>query len=412
MRVLIVNSTDISGGAARAAYRLHQSLLMKNVDSTMLVQNKMSDDFSVVGPISKFDRAFNKLRPTLDSLPLKRYKDKSATLFSTSWVFSGNLVNQINKLNPDIVHLHWINSGMLRLEDLSKIKSKIVWSLHDMWMFTGGCHYDDDCGLYKDNCGNCPVLNSRFSHDLSRVILKRKSRAFANVSSLTVIGVSKWLQGCAEQSQLLKNRTVLTLPNPIDTTLFRGHDKLLSRRLWGLPSNKKLILFGAIGSTNDPRKGFSELIDTLKNIDTRNVAFVVFGATRPLNPPVFDCEVIYVGSLHDDVSLISLYCSVDVMVVPSRQEAFGQTASESMACGTPVVSFRHTGLLDIVDHKVNGYLAAPSDTEDLAAGIEWVLNNESYSELCIEARKKVVSKFDSKVVAEKYIEVYRGLLNE
>ena len=135
MKTLIVNTTDIQGGAARAAYRLHKALLGQNVDSQMLVQSKSSDDFTVIGPQSKVQKAFGNLRPTLDSLSVRKYKDRTKTLFSPNWVPFSNVVDKINNINPDIVHLHWIAGGMLRIEDFTKIKAPIVWSLHDMWAF-------------------------------------------------------------------------------------------------------------------------------------------------------------------------------------------------------------------------------------------------------------------------------------
>lgn len=410
MKILIVNTSDIEGGAARAAYRLHQSLLMKNIDSQMLVMNKKSDDFTVLASASKADKALNKLKTIADSIPVQCYKEKTATPFSVSWVFSKKIIQEINRLNPDVVHLHWINAGMIRIEDLVKINAPIIWSLHDMWAFTGGCHYDEQCEAYKKNCGSCPVLNSNSVKDLSYKVFNRKQRAYSEIKNLAVIGVSKWLTKCADESKLFKDVKTVTLPNPIDTHKFNLFNKELSRELWGLPKNKKLILFGAMGSTSDPRKGFNELNDALHNIVRNDIACVIFGASKPKKPSTIKCEVFYVGTLSDDVSIISLYNAVDVMLVPSQQEAFGQTASESMACGTPVVAFGHTGLLDIIDHKKNGYLAEPLNTTDLADGIEWVLDNDNYSDLCSNARDKIVREFDSEVVSSKYIQLYKNTI--
>ena len=149
MKVLIVNTSDIEGGAARAAYRLHKALLTEGVDSQMLVQSKSSDDFTVLGPQTKFQKAMGKLRPTLDSIPVRRYPERTKTLFSPSWVPFAGLVDKINAINPDVVHLHWIAGGMMRIEDLAKINAPIVWSLHDNWAFTGGCHIMWECERYQ-----------------------------------------------------------------------------------------------------------------------------------------------------------------------------------------------------------------------------------------------------------------------
>jgi glycosyltransferase involved in cell wall biosynthesis len=411
MKILIVNTFDINGGAARAAYRLHQSLLAKKIDSQMLVINKSSDDFTVLGPISKIEKVINKLKPTLDSIPVKFYKDKIPTFFSVSWLFSKNIVDKINELNPDVVHLHWINGGMIKVEDLPKIKAPIVWSLHDNWAFTGGCHIMWNCEKYKVNCGNCPILKSNKENDLSRKVWNRKNRAFSKLPNMTIVGLSNWLNECSKSSSLLKSHSHINLPNPINTTTFKPFDKKGARALWSLPANKKLILFGANNATGDINKGFKELSEALQKLTIKEIELVIFGSSKPKLSQNFGFKTHYLGHLHDDVSLVTLYSAVDVMVVPSRQEAFGQTASEAMACGTPVVAFDHTGLIDIVDRKENGYLATPLDTTDLANGIQWVLDNDKYDELCVNARDKIMREFDSKIVADKYIQLYKEIIN-
>lgn len=410
MKILIVNTSDIDGGAARAAYRLHKSLLSCKVNSQMLVQNKSGDDFSVLSENKKFNKYFNKIRPFIDSLPVRFYKNRTKTLFSPSYLPFSNIVDRINEINPDIVHLHWICGGMIRIEDITRIKAPIVWSLHDMWLFTGGCHYDEECRAYEKDCGNCKVLGSNKQNDLSKKIWQRKQKVFSNKKDITIVGLSNWLNECSKNSSLLKDKNHINLPNPIDTNIFKPFDKNLSRELWNLPKNKKLVLFGALGATSDLRKGFKELTEALHQLTDKNIEFVVFGSSEPKKAQKFDFYIHYLGRLHDDVSLLTLYSAVDVMIVPSLQEAFGQTASESMSCGTPVVAFAHTGLLDIVEHKKTGYLAKPFDTTDLKYGIEWVLNNPSYNELCENARKKVVTEFDAKIVAEKYHNLYQSLL--
>ena len=412
MKILIVNISDIQGGAARAAYRLHKALLGSGIDSQMLVQSKSCDDFTVISASAKVQKAVAMLRPTLDSLPVRLYKNRTRTLFSPSWLGFSGIVEKINKINPDIVHLHWICGGMMRVEDIALIKAPIVWSLHDMWAFTGGCHYDEECEGHKDGCGNCKVLDSDKQNDLSAKLFKRKQKAFASKKDMTIVGLSKWLKECSESSTLLKNKKHINLPNPIDTDTFKPFDKEKSRELWCLPKDKKLVLFGAMGATSDPRKGFKELSDAMEHLTSKDIEFVVFGSGKPQNAPDFGFKTHYLGILHDDVSLITLYSAVDVMVVPSLQEAFGQTASESMSCGTPVVAFGATGLLDIVVHQKTGYLAKPFESKDLADGIEWILNTPYYYELCMNAREKVVREFDSKVVAGKYEELYEKILDD
>jgi glycosyltransferase involved in cell wall biosynthesis len=266
------------------------------------------------------------------------------------------------------------------------------------------------CDKYTQNCGYCNVLGSRQSKDLSFKVLRRKKKAFAKIKSMTIIGVSKWMADCAKKSAVFSDKTVVCLPNPINIKVFKPMDKFQSRILWNLPKDKKLILFGAVLATSTPYKGYDLLIEALNKISSENVEFVVFGSSEPKKLPKLPRQIRYLGHLNDDVSLASLYSACDVMVVPSKREAFGQTASESLACGTPVVAFGIGGLPDIIDHKINGYLAQPFDTFDLAKGIDWVLNNENYDELSQNAREKVVREFDYGAVTKKYINLYAEVL--
>ncbi len=413
MKILIVNTSDIQGGAARASYRLHKSLLNQNINTKMLVQSKRSDDYTVLTiSKTKIKKGIDLLRPLIDSIPTRFYKNKTKTLFSPSWFGFSNIVDTINEINPDIVHLHWVCNSMIRIEEIPDIKAPIVWSLHDNWAFTGGCHIMWECEKYQSECGACPRLGSIKVNDLSRKIFHRKEKAFREKKDMTIIGLSRWLNEASMSSTLLKNKKHVNLPNPIDTKLFKPFDKEKSRELWDLPQEKKLVLFGANSAISDINKGFKELSEAITKLDKNtNIEFVVFGSSEPENALDFGLKTHYKGTLTDDISLVTLYSAVDVMVVPSLQEAFGQTASEAMSCGTPVVAFGSTGLLDIVDHKSNGYLAKPYNIDDLKNGIEWILNYFEYDKLCESAREKVLREFDSVVVAQKYIELYKSILN-
>ncbi len=412
MKVLIVNTSDIQGGAARAAYRLHKALLNSDVDSQMLVQSKSSDDYTVVTGIGKIQKYTNKLRPIIDSIPVKFYKNKTKTLFSPAWVPLVSIVDQINKINPDIIHLHWICNGMIKIEDIVRIKAPMVWSLHDMWAFTGGCHYDEECGGYRECCGNCKVLGSNKENDLSRKIFHRKQKAFNAKKDMTIVGLSKWLNDASKSSTLLKDKNHINLPNPIDTNIFKPFDKEKARELWSLSKDKKLVLFGAMGATSDPRKGFKELSEAMQKLEKNSdIEFVVFGSHQPKNAPDLRFKTHYLGSLADDISLVTLYNAVDIMIVPSLQENLSNAIMESLACATPVVGFNIGGNSDMIEHKKNGYLAKPFDAIDLKDGIEWTLNNEYYDELCQNAREKVMREFDSKIVAQQYTELYKEILH-
>ena len=410
MKILIVSMSDIQGGAARAAYRLHKSLLVQNIDSQMLVQDKSSDDFTVISEEKKIRKYFNKLRPVIESLPTRFYKNKTKTLFSSSWLGFSNIVDKINEISPDVVHLHWICGGMMTIENIARIKAPIVWSLHDNWAFTGGCHVMWECEKYKEGCGACPRLGSDKEKDLSRKIFKRKQKVFNLKKDMTIVGLSKWLNQCSKSSTLLKDKKHVNLPNPIDTTIFKPFDKEKSRELWSLPKDKKLVLFGANSATSDINKGFKELSNAMRKLDYKSIEFVVFGSSEPKKSQNFGFKTHYLGHLHDDVSLVTLYSAVDVMIVPSLQENLSNVIMESLACGTPAVGFDIGGNNDMIEHQKNGYLAKAFDATDLAYGIEWVLNSENYEELCQNARGKVLREFDSVMVAKEYIEMYATIL--
>ncbi len=410
MKILIVNTSDIGGGAARAANRLHKGLISQGVDSMMLVQQKKSEDRTVIGPTTAKEKLMIHFRPKLDQLYIRKYKNK--VIFSPSMQPFTNIVDEIESINPDIVHLHWINLGMINIYDLAKIKKPIVWSLHDMWPFTGGCHYDGGCEKYKNECGACPVLLSDIENDMSKKIFEKKLTTYRKIKDLTIVGLSKWMASCASASTLLKHNTVLNLPNPIDSNIYKPVLKNIARDMLNITCDKKIILFGASGATSDVRKGFKELLDALNKLKLDNVELVVFGSEKPEVLPAVKFKLNFIGELYDDVSLMLVYNTADVMVVPSLQENLSNAIMESLSCGTPVVGFDIGGNSDMIEHEKTGYLAQPYDTTDLADGIEFILSAPNYDEICQNARAKVMKEFDSTVVTKKYIRLYKDILKD
>ncbi len=410
MKVLHINTVDTFGGAARAAYRLHRALLNVEIDSQMLVLHKNSDDYTVIKSAqNKLDKIFNIIRLTVDGFLVRKYPDRDKILFSPTYAPWSNVVEMIQQIDPDIVHLHWICGSFFPIEDLLKIKKPIVWSLHDNWAFTGGCHIKWECEKYKIQCEQCPRLASKINKDLSYKTFLRKKKVFSKMPDLMIIGLSHWVADCAKQSYLLKDKDIVVLPNVIDTDLYKPIDKQLARELLGLPLNKKLVMFGAVSATNDINKGFNELLQALNNVQS-DIELVVFGSSKPEISPEFKQPISYLGHLYDDYSLKLVYNSADVMIVPSLQENLSNAIMESLACQTPVVAFNVGGNCDLIQHQQNGYLAQPYDVIDLARGIEWVL---SFSDnLQQNARLSVLERFDYRVVIPKYIEVYEKVLTK
>ncbi len=330
-------------------------------------------------------------------------------MFSPAWVPATGLVKRINSSDADVVHMHWVNGGMLRIEDLKSITKPIVWSLHDMWPFTGGCHYDEHCGRYSSHCGACPVLDSSMEKDLSYRIFERKRKAFGTMAPMTFVGLSNWMAECARESRLLEGHSVVQLPNPIDTNVFKPVDQRVARDILGLPLDRPLILFGAVNATADPRKGFEHLSKALDELPSGSVELAIFGSSRPLVPPRLGHPMHYLGRLNDDISLSLLYSAADVTVVPSLQENLSNTIVESLACGTPAVAFSIGGNPDMIDHLHNGYLAKAFDPSDLAIGIRHILDQRAQGQFHTNARAVAVERFALERVAQRYLQLYTSL---
>lgn len=413
MKIVHINTNDISGGAAKAAYRLHHGLLNYGVDSKYLVANKFSDDFTVLGPCHKLEKAMAKIQPQIDILPLFRYPKRTNFPFAPAWV-PNNTIQRINSVSCNLIHLHWIAGGFLRIESLARVKRPLVWTLHDSWPFTGGCHIPFECNHYQKDCGHCPTLQSGTHRDISTRILARKKKHWKHLD-ITIVAPSRWLADCAKSSSIFHNKTIQVIPHGLDLDRFKPVDKQFARSVLSLSPLKKLILFGAQHVARDKNKGeqpFKEALQILSyKLSRDNIEVVIFGASEPPESQDLGFPVHYMGCLWDDISIALLYGACDVMVVPSRQEAFGQTASEAMACGCPVVAFGTSGLLDIIDHKKNGYLAAPFDSTDLASGISWVLgDNQRQKQLAQEARGKAIREFDVQIMAKRYLGLYEDIL--
>ncbi|MEH2173978.1 glycosyltransferase family 4 protein [Nostoc sp.] len=413
MKILHINTHDINGGAARAAYRLHTGLQDIGLQSQMLVQEKYSNDKTVIAPKIRLFQGIAKAKLTVESLPLKLYRQKKNTPFFTQWL-PDRVIPKVAQINPDIINLHWISGGFMQIETFAKLKRPLVWTLHDMWGFTGGCHVTGECDRYKISCGACPQLNSGNEWDLSRWVWQRKVKAWKNLN-LTLVSPSCWLAECACSSSLFENLRIEVIPHGLDTQKYRPINQHFARETLNLPLNKKLILFGAIEATSDRNKGFHLLQPALQELSKsgwkNDLEVVIFGASQPENPPDLGFKTHYLGHLHDAISLATVYSAADVMLVPSLQESFGQTASESFACGTPVVAFNSTGLKDIVDHQQNGYLAKPYEVEDFGKGITWVLENEQrLQKLSFYAREKAEQKFTLELQARRYSALFEEIL--
>ncbi|WP_083830941.1 glycosyltransferase family 4 protein [Herbaspirillum lusitanum] len=378
----------------------------------MLVQTKKTDDFSVTGPDGKWKKAVVAVRPALEELRLRSYRGRKKLLFSSAWL-PGDWLSRVNKANPDIVHLFWVNGGFLRIEHLKHVNRPIVWTLHDMWPFTGGCHYDDECGAFRESCGQCPLLNSEQEQDLSRKVWSRKKASWSNVP-MVIVATSHWLADMARASSLFRDQRIEVIPNGIDTDKYKPLDKAAARAAYNLPQDKRLILFSAVNAVSDKRKGGQFLIPALQSLAANgwsdSAELVIIGASRPEIPLDLGLPVHYVGHLHDEISQVLLYSAADVVVAPSVQENLSNTVLEALACGIPVVAFDVGGMPDMIDHQSNGYLATPFQVDDLVNGIAWVLENDvRHGLLSKTARDIVLDRYDLPKIAKRYSELYESI---
>lgn len=415
MRIIHLSTSDYVGGAARATYRLHCSLRIHKVDSRMLVQEKTQDDWTVYGPDTEFKQLFASTRRLLEKIPIRLYPGRLPIEFNFAYLPGGGVLKEIHRIKPDIINLHWIARGLISIENIRKLDIPIVWTLHDMWSFTGGCHIDGGCGKYRDKCGACPGLKSHNDIDLTRITWYRKHRVISNLN-LVLVTPSKWLSECVKQSSLFNDQRVEVIPHGLDLKVFNPINKQFAREILNLPQDKRIVLFGSL-YPEDPNKGFQILSTAMRLLgsqfrDDRNILLAILGSNAPERPEQFPFPCHYFGKIYDNSTLALIYSAADLTVLPSFQEAYGLTIAEAFACGTPAVAFDATGPKDIIDHQQNGYLANPYKPEDLAKGINWVLvDNDRHMELSKNARKKAELNFSLDLQAKRYLKLYNELVS-
>lgn len=412
MKVIHLSLADVIGGASRAAHRIHLAMRQIGIDSSMWVQTRAGDDATVFEPRDAIGKMMARGRLFAETLPpLVHPKRLRPTIFSSA-LFADPRLADLERLAPDVVHLHWVSGGMVSIESLPRLNRPIVWTLHDSWAFTGGCHIPYDCTRYRERCGQCPVLGSSHEQDLSRLVIHRKERVYPRLR-FAVVTPSRWLANAAASSQLLRDHSVEVIRNCLDLERFRPIESAAAKTALSLPHDRKLILFGAHRVEADPNKGFHLLVPALRRLAAAwrdHADLVIFGAGRPATEIDFGgMRAHYMGHLHDDISLALAYSAADVFVAPSILENLPNTVVEAMACGTPSVGFGAGGMRELIEHHQDGYLAQPYDVADLAAGIEWVLGFDG-GQLRQRCRSRAERDFRSHSIAEQYRAVYERVL--
>ena len=438
MKILSVNTNDSHGGAARAAMRIMQGVQQHGVKTQMLVKEKHTQDTAVVSlqqflPKNKLyhiaDWVAQKVKNKYHHLLWRPYNRTKENVFMSD-SRGTRLGSALQKLDYDVLHLHWINQRFIKLQDLPKDKP-IIWTLHDSWPFCGICHYYLDCQKYQTHCGDCPMLHSGKEKDLAYRIFEEKLRAYRDLN-LHIVTPSRWLGDCAKQSALFGRFPVTVIPNCLETDVYRPlsekeiderlsvaveHNPALHsvKRAAGEKVAKPLILYGAMNAATDRIKGFASLLSALQTLDKQgfNANLVVFGAGEGDLPMQFEhINVYFIGYVSNTDLLVTLYNVADVMVVPSLTENLSCAIMESQACATSVCCFAIGGNGDMVEHQVNGYLAKENDAEDLADGIRWCLDNNKDGALSQAAREKVMREYTINRIGKKYADIYRAIIKK
>lgn len=417
MRVLHINKSDITGGAAVAATRIVNALRRMEVDASMLVAEKKSSHGWVTSVTesrtAKARMLYNFLYEVAGFIP---HEKSRAGRFAFSISRKGfDLSRHPLVREADIIHLHWFNQGFLSLKGLEKLLllgKPVVWTLHDMWSFTGGCHYTGSCEGFLKKCGNCPVIRDASTGDLSFIQHNRKQEVYQK-GKLALVTCSNWLASEARRASLVGNLDITSIPNPIDTDFFKPVPREASRLALGLPSDKKIVLFGAANVT-DPRKGMTHLLSAMHKLTEKGksdqIELVMFGKASDQLVAKLPFRVHLMNYITDPNMLVNLYSAADVFVLPSLEDNLPNTVMESLACGTPIVAFRIGGVPEMVTHGMNGFLSAPGDAMGLAESIDTILFKSDALRFRSNARQKVLQHFTPEIVSHKYMALYESLL--
>lgn len=400
MKVVIINTSECIGGAAVAAGRLGKALKQSGIQVEKLVRK---------------GTWLNRFRFYWERLIIFLYNHLNRkNLFAVSIANTGtDLSGYPSVRDADIIHLHWINQGFLSVSDLGKLIDSgkpIVWTLHDLWPATAICHYPDECKKYQSKCSQCPLQITNSLFDLANWTYNKKKQI--RLEKIHFVGCSKWITEMAKKSSLLEGASFTSIPNPIDTFVFKPLGKKVSRERFLLPKDKILLLFAA-AKLSDRRKGAAYLIEAcsiLKQYYTDKIEIVLMGNGSEELCQALPFKVNSLGYISDTSTMVAAYSCADLFVIPSLEDNLPNTIMESMACGTPCVGFATGGIPEMIDHCVNGYVANYKDANDLANGIRWILEHEDRQALSEACVKNVQENYTEEVIVMKYLSLYQNIL--
>ena len=416
MRVLIVNTSERTGGAAVAAHRLMDALNNNGVKAKMLVRDKLSDKLTVVTLPQTWRLQWHFLWERI-VIWFYLYLNRRH-LFELDLANTGSDITRLPEFQEaDVIHLHWVNQGMLSLKNIRRILESgkpVVWTMHDIWPATAVCHLTLECRQFETFCHHCRLLpGGGSSQDLASRVWKRKQRMLDG-QRISFVTCSEWLGNEARKSALLHGQTVETIPNPIDTRIYRPGSQQQARQLLGLPEQGRIILFVSQRATN-PNKGMQYLTEACKLLHAdhpdwhEHVSVAILGGHAEEISNQLPFPTYALGYVNDENRIVSVYQAADVFVLPSLSENLPNTIMEAMACGVPCVGFRVGGIPEEIDHRENGYVADYRDAADLARGLYYVLEEADYAQLQHNCQQKITHNYSQQRVARRYIELYNRI---
>ncbi len=421
MKILFVSTSDNIGGAAVATNRLVRAInRVDGVEAKLLVRDKTADwPFVVPLPRKKIGKWKFFAERLLAFCHLRMKKRNLWDIDAGE--FGEDIVHLPVFKEADVVHLEWINQGMLSLDGVRRIIASgksVVWTLHDLWPVSGICHYTRRCDRFITGCKECQFLPAQIIHyDLARRVWEKKRNIYRD-SGIHFVACSEWLANLARMSGLTMGLGVSSIPNPIDTRVFRPYDKWEARKELGLPLTGRNIVLFVSQKLTDARKGASLLIKAIGKLRTYHpgtagsIVVALLGSRSDELISRIHFPVVELGYIAGDERLAKVYSAADVFVLPSTEDNLPNTIMEALACGVPCVGFDVGGIPEMIDHKKNGYVAPVGNTADFAEGIRWILKNKDDMPLSDNAVKKVRAMYSEKVVAEKYIDLYRSMTDK